>query len=187
MTTEITETPVSWLSFPAPLPSDGGQGRLDGALVGCGPQTAAALLTWWGARLGLAGPPRDPLAAALVPALLAWRVPLSGGQRAVQPWRWLLGLNAVLDAAGWPLRARGHWGLRPDLAPRLARNWAQGLPTAGFEFTAQVQHYGLLQAYRPGPQGLEGLLVAPLARRPALYLQPAAGLGGVFWLEERRD
>ncbi|MFC6592231.1 hypothetical protein ACFP81_09640 [Deinococcus lacus] len=175
--------PTAWRPFPLVLPSDAGQCQWRGGYVGCGPQTAAVLLGWWAAQLGRDAPDRDTLAAELAPELGAWLVPLSGRQRAVQPWTWLLGLNRVLARQGWPLRARGHWGLRADLAARLAHNWAQGVPTVGFEFSPRAQHYGLLEAYRQGPDGLEGRLVAPLVGKAHLQLQPRLGVGGVFWLE----
>ena len=174
-----------WCVFPGSLPSDAGQCQWRGGYVGCGPQTAAALLGWWGERLGVTLPARDDLAAALAPELGAWLVPLSGRQRAVQPWRWLLGLNAALERRRLPLRARGHWGWQQDTVARLDRNWERGLPTVGFEFSPRVQHYGIVQAYRRGPAGPEGLLLAPLTGAPALRLQPRLGVGGVFWLEER--
>ncbi|MDO4263602.1 MAG: hypothetical protein Q4C67_05335 [Deinococcus sp.] len=170
-----------------PLPSDAGQGQWRGGYVGCGPQTAAVLLGWWAPRLGLTVPERDALAAELAPPLGAWKVPLSGGQRAAQPWSWLLGLNRVLRAQELPLQARGHWGYRPDLRARLAHNWERGLPTVGFEFSARTQHYGLLRAYGETARGLEGQLVAPLAGKPTLHLQPRLGVGGAFWLEPRRQ
>ncbi|WP_261664823.1 hypothetical protein [Deinococcus sp. Marseille-Q6407] len=178
---------LNWHPFPLPLPSDAGQCQWQGGFVGCGPQTAAILLGWWAGQLGRRLPDRDrdALAARLAPELGAWLVPFSGRQRAVQPWTWLRGLNRALVAGELPLRARGHWGYRPDTGARLAHNWERGWPTVGFEFTPQVQHYGLLSAYAQAPQGLQGRLVAPLVGRPALNLQPRLGLGGVFWLEPR--
>ncbi|ADY25194.1 hypothetical protein Deipr_0015 [Deinococcus proteolyticus MRP] len=175
-----------WHPFPLPLPSDGGQCQWQGGYVGCGPQTAAVLLGWQARRLGLSlpEPERDALAARLAPQLGAWVVPFSGRQRAVQPWSWLLGLSRVLEREGLPLRARGHWGYRPDTRARLAHNWKQGIPTVGFEFSPRTQHYGLLSAYAGTAHGLEGQLVAPLVGKPTLHLQPRLGLGGVFWLEE---
>lgn len=176
-----------WRSFPLALPSDAGQCQWQGGFVGCGPQTAAVLLGWWAGRLGLALPAseRDALAVALAPDLGAWRVPLSGGARAVQPWDWLLGINRVLEREKLPLRARGHWGYRPNTAPRLAHNWAQAWPTVGFEWSPHLQHFGLLSAYGVTERGLEGLLVAPFPDKPTMYLQPRLGLGGVMWLEPR--
>lgn len=176
-----------WHPFPLSLPSDAGQCQWQGGYVGCGPQTAAVLLGWWAERLGLQVPERDALAAELAPPLGAWVVPLSGRQRAVQPWSWLLGLNRVLEREGWPLRARGHWGYRPETRTRLAHNWAREMPTVGFEFSPRTQHYGLLRAYGETPRGLEGWLVAPLAGKSTLHLQPRLGVGGAFWLEPRRQ
>ena len=177
---------LTWHPFPFPLESDAGQCEWRGGLVGCGPQTAAVLLRFWSARLGLDVPERDALAVALAPQLGAWRVPLSGGARAVKPWTWLLGLNQALVAEEMPLRARGYWGYRlgQGLERRLDHNWTQAWPTVGFEFSLRTQHYGVLDSYAATSTGLQGHLVAPLSdSKTTLQLEPRLGVGGAFWLE----
>ncbi|MVN89315.1 hypothetical protein GO986_21500 [Deinococcus sp. HMF7620] len=176
----LTPAPVR-VAFPAALPEkDGGQAQVRGAAVGCGPLSAACLVRAHAARLGVALPERDDLAAELLRAQGAFRVPGSGGQRATWPWRWVGGLNAYLRAHDLPLRARGQWGPGQALEGRLEALFAQGTPVVGLEFSPGQQHYGLVRAYTPG-----GELQAELhANGRLLRLRPSLGLGGLFWLEE---
>ena len=170
-------------AFTGPRPShDGGQGTVRGALVGCGPLSAACLLRWHADRLDVPLPPRDALAAELLTAQRAFIVPATGGQRAVLPWDWLTGTNDWLRAQALPLRARGLWGVRraDALEHHLHRLFTAGTPAVGLEFSPRLQHYGLLSAYQPGPTRRATLLVDG----SALHLAPRVGLGGVFWIEE---
>ncbi|GHG35092.1 hypothetical protein GCM10017784_31240 [Deinococcus indicus] len=170
-------------------PHDGGQGTVRGALVGCGPLSAACLLRWHADRLDRPLPPRDALAAELLTAQRAFIVPATGGQRAVLPWDWLTGTNdwlraqgLPLRAQGLPLRARGLWGVRraEALQRHLHRLFTAGTPAVGLEFSPRLQHYGLLSTYQPGPTLRATLLVDG----SDLHLAPRVGLGGVFWIEE---
>ncbi|MFC6801923.1 hypothetical protein ACFQDE_09520 [Deinococcus caeni] len=153
-----------------------------GALVGCGPLSAACLLRWHADRLDRPLPPRDALAAELLTVQRAFIVPASGGQRAVLPWDWLTGTNDWLRAQGLPLQARGLWGVRraEALERHLHRLFSAGTPAVGLEFSPRLQHYGLLGAYAPGPDLPARLLVDG----SDLHLAPRVGLGGVFWIEE---
>lgn len=176
--------------FPARLPPhDGGQAQHRGALVGCGSQSAAALLLWHGHTLPGQGsfPERERLRAltlALLPHQGGVRV---GRQRATAPWRWLLGTNRYLCEEGSPLQARGLWGpgalVRAGVRRRLRWAWAEGVPLVGFEFSVRAQHFGVMSG--ADFRALHGQLLAPLPQTAALHLAPAFGLGGVFWLETR--